>query len=357
VNQRKKVLRTVAHLLMWSLVAWGIYRAGVKSAAQLEAQRTELNQRAEDLEKQADSAQADEAQSLREQASELRGQVDDFWKADWKYLFLAGLVYAVAMFFSGSYWFVCLNAMGQHAPWRIVAWAYFYGNLGKYVPGKAMVVLLRLAILSPYGIRKVATTLTIFMETLSSMAVGGAFAAICVIFLDLDWRINVMAIGLLLATVIPTAPVLLRFVLTRLQPGVENATLEEWTGRLNWRLTFRGWALLCITWLGFGLSLGCVLYGLPSNQWLAESATHFWLSVFAACGLSIVIGFLSMVPGGAGVREVVLAMILTPVVGATAALCCAIWLRITWLITELILAGICFVLEKQVPEVLENETI
>jgi glycosyltransferase 2 family protein len=356
VIQRKKVVRTLAHLLVWLLVGWGIYRAGQKSADQLQAQRVELNRQADTLEQQARDSQPQQAQMLRDQANDLRQQVQNFWKADWKYLLLAGMVYAGGLLMSGYYWFACLTALGQIVPWPVVLWAYFYGNLGKYVPGKAMVVVMRLATLAPYGIRKVTTTLTIFMETLSSMAVGGAVAAICVILLDLDWRINLLAIGLLLATVVPTAPALLRFVLVFLQPGVDEATLGQWAQRLNWRLTLRGWAVLSFTWLGFGLSLGCVLYGLPSTQWLVQSPVEFWLSVFAACGLSIVIGFVSLVPGGAGVRELVLTMILSPIVGPTAALCCAIWLRITWLVTELIMASLSYVVRWYVPSAEEPGT-
>jgi glycosyltransferase 2 family protein len=99
-----------------------------------------------------------------------------------------------------------------------------------------------------------------------------------------------------------------------------------------------------------------VLYGLPSTQWLVQSPVEFWLSVFAACGLSIVIGFVSLVPGGAGVRELVLTMILSPIVGPTAALCCAIWLRITWLVTELIMASLSYVVRWYVPSAEEPGT-
>lgn len=317
---------------------------------QLSAQREQLSQRATELEAQADQAEShntaqSEIDSLREEANKLRQQSDRFWQADWRYLFLAGLVYSLGMIPTARYWLLCLAAMGQQVPWRHAIWAYYYGNLGKYVPGKAMVVVLRVAELSKFGAMKVATTITIFMETLSTMAVGGALAAICVFLLDLDWRISLMSLGLLAVTAIPTAPVLLRLVLKKLQPGVAEETLDQWTGRLNWQLTIKGWGILCFTWIGYGLSLGCVLYGLPSTQWLAATAGEFWLSVFAACALAVVIGFVSMMPGGAGVREVVLATVLSPVVGPTAALCCAIWLRVTWLLAELVMAGLSYLLK------------
>lgn len=55
--------------------------------------------------------------------------------------------------------------------------------------------------------------------------------------------------------------------------------------------------------------------------------------------MAVVLGFVSFLPGGAGVREVVLSTMLAPIVGPVAALAAAVWLRIVWLVTELILAA------------------
>lgn len=357
---RKKILRLLFYICIWAVVGWGVIRAVQKSTEQLAAQREQLKQQAARLDQQADQIEGShtnanepensipqtEIESLRAQAKQLRHQSDRFWQADWRHLGLAVLVYCFGMVPTARYWLLCLAAMGQQVPWRHAVWAYFYGNLGKYAPGKAMVVVLRVAELSKFGTQKVATSITIFMETLSTMAVGGAIAAICVFFLDLDWRISLMSLGLLAVTAIPTAPFLLRLVLKKLQPGIASEILDQWTKRLNWQLTFKGWGILCFTWLGYGLSLGCVLYGLPSTQWLAESSAQFWLSVFAACALAVVGGFVSMMPGGAGVREVVLATVLSPVVGPTAALSSAVWLRVTWLLGELVMAGLSYLLKN-----------
>lgn len=343
---RKKLFQVVLHLVIGFVVLWGVYRAIEKSAEQLNDQRQRLSQQADELDLQAESSSPEEAESLHQQAIGLRRQVDNFWKADWRWLLLAGCIYGLSLGSPAAYWIMCMNAMQQRAPVSVGLWAYFYGNLAKYIPGKAMIVVVRIAILSPYGVRKVATTLAIFMETLTSMAVGGTLAAGCVLLLDIDWRIRLLAAGLLFVTMVPTTPALLRLVLRRLQPGIDTDVMDQWTSKINWRLTAKGWGLLSMTWLGFGLSLGCVLYGLPSNQWLSESTFQYWISIYAACALSIVIGFVSLLPAGAGVRELVLATVLSPVVGPVAALCCAVWLRIAWVGAEIVLAAICFLLKS-----------
>ena len=219
-------------------------------------------------------------------------------------------------------------------------WAYFYGGLGKYFPGKAMVIVLRLGALKAYDFKKMATAITIFMETLTMMAVGGALAAICLIVLNLDWRLTLLAVGLLLAMFLPTLPPILRMIIAKLQRGVSAETLREWTSRIHFGLVFRGWIAMFFAWLLFGLSLLCILRGLPIAESLETDWLRLMLSSLGACALAVVLGFVSLLPGGAGVREVVLSTILAPVVGPAAAFCAAIWLRITWLATELAVVAI-----------------
>ncbi|MBX3422791.1 MAG: flippase-like domain-containing protein [Pirellulaceae bacterium] len=359
MKQSRNVTKLLAHACVWLVVVWGVVRSVQNSTNQLQAQQVELDERADRLEQEAteleasaaagteaesSSAASQQATLLRHQAAKVRTEARDFWKADWRYLALSGLAYAVGMLFAAGYWLVCLGALGQRVPWRQALWAYFYGGLGKYVPGKAMVIVVRLSVLTAHGVRQVATMLTIFMETLTMMAVGGAVAAGSLILLNLDWRFSLLAAGLLLSMLLPTSPPLLRYLLKRFQPGVAQETLEQWSSRLNIGLMFYGWLILGFAWLAFGLSLGCVLQGLPSTQVAGVGQVQFWLSVYGACALAVVLGFVSLVPGGAGVREVILSMVLAPVVGPTAALCCAVWLRVVWLITELVMVGVCYFL-------------
>lgn len=342
-----KIVRTLIQLLIGIVVIWGLVRAIQNSASQLQESRQQLELQVLAIEQsRMESMDATAAEQLDRQAAVLRRQIRDFWKADIRYLVAAGLAYAMSMLPAAYYWQVCLRTVGQTVPWRVGMWAYFSGNLGKYSPGKAMVIVMRLAALAPLGVHRVATTITIFIETLTMMSVGGAVAAACLVLLNLDPRLSLLAIALLFGTFLPTTPPLLRFLLQKLQPGVEPATLKQWSDKLNLRLTVQGWLILGFTWLGFGLSLGCVLSGLPSTELVYDQPGRLALAVMGACALAVVLGFVSLVPGGAGVREVALSMVLTPVVGPTAALSCALWLRIVWLITELLMAVASYFIQK-----------
>ena len=336
MSQRTSWGRRIVQLVIFLLVGWGIFHSIRRSADELALQQRKLEQQAERLRATAQATEdAADQQALRRQAQELSSQAGKFWQPSPLGLLLAGILYAGGMLPACLFWRRCLLALGQPGQLLAVMWAYFYGNLGKYFPGKAMVIVLRLAALDSHGIQKVATSVTIFMETLTMMSVGGAVAAICLIFLDLDWRLTLLACGLLLLTFIPTSPPLLRFILPKIQPRADKDRLRLWTSRIRWPLLAEGWILLTITWGLFGLSLMCVLASLPSSTLRETGTVEFGLSSCGACALAVVLGFVSLIPGGAGVREVVLATILTPVVGPVAALCGAIWLRIVWLCSEL----------------------
>ena len=55
--------------------------------------------------------------------------------------------------------------------------AYVVSHLGKYVPGKAMVVVVRAGMVVPFGARASTAAIATFYETLVMMAAGGLVAA------------------------------------------------------------------------------------------------------------------------------------------------------------------------------------
>jgi uncharacterized membrane protein YbhN (UPF0104 family) len=353
LTARKRWIKVWLQLIILALVAWGIVGSVRKSASQLSRQRQTLTEQASELRRQADSLDVEgdvaSADALRKRAEEAERSVRNFWRADPTGLVLAGLIYGLGMVPGSLFWRQCLRALDQPTQLLTILWAYFYGNLGKYFPGKAMVIVLRLGALEPLGIKRMATSITIFMETLTMMSVGGAMAGLCMIALNIDWRLTLLSVGLLCVTFVPTFPPILRRLIPKLQRGVDPQVLRVWTERIQGKLFVRGWGLLSLTWLAFGLSLWLVLRSLPIADFTHTTALTLLLSCCGACALAVVLGFVSLLPGGAGVREAVLSIVLTPVVGPVAALCGAIWLRVVWLATELLIVGILFVIRRAQP--------
>ncbi len=337
----KRIVRTALQMIVLLIVTLGIVHSARKASLQLTAQRGQLAAEAElALEAAAQTEDPKERSRLHAQAARLNASVANFWQAKPQQLLAAGLLYALGMLPASWFWRQCLFAMDQQVPALVTNWAYFYGGLGKYFPGKAMVIVLRLGALQEFGVKKMATTITIFMETLTMMAVGGAWAAVSLILLNLDWKLTALAISLLIGTFLPTFPPILRLLIAKLQQGLPAETIRSWTSRIHFGLIIKGWAALTITWFAFGLSLLCILKGIPVADTAQASWSVLLLSSLGACALAVVLGFVSLLPGGAGVREVVLSTILAPVVGPAAALCAAVWLRIVWLAAELIVVAV-----------------
>lgn len=329
------------------LVVFGIGHFLRNSTAELAQQQEKLERQATELlSKAAETDDTKEAEQLRERSEKLLSQAQAFWRPSW-----GGMCYACcfamgAMLPAGIFWRRCLVEMDQVHHFGDTLWAYFYGNLGRYVPGKALVLVLRISSLANHEVKKTVVVMTIFVETLTNMAVGCAMAAACLIWLEIDWRLSTLAAVMVLVTWIPVSPPLLRFLLPRLQKGVASEELEKWTSRIRWPLFFRGWAMLSLGWLLYGLSLLWVLQSLPSAELESSDWMLVMASATAASALAIVLGFLSLIPAGAGVRELVISAVLSPVVGPVAALCAAFWWRIVCLVGELAWVVILFLIRR-----------
>ena len=69
---------------------------------------------------------------------------------------------------------------------------------------------------------------------------------------------------------------------------------------------------------------------------------------YVMCSIGDGRGFISLIPGGAGVREYIILALLGPTLGATGAILAAVALRLVWLVTEVLLAiGSIIVMRQQ----------
>ena len=105
---------------------------------------------------------------LRSQSESLH--FEPAWLVLAGFLYLAGLL-ACAVFYE-RIMRSSLTPIGLVPAWR----AYIVSHLGKYVPGKAMVVVLRSGMVVPYGGRASTAAIATFYETLVMMAAGGLVA-------------------------------------------------------------------------------------------------------------------------------------------------------------------------------------
>src|SRR4051794_39068662 len=88
------------------------------------------------------------------------------------WLLLAGLVYLVAYTVWGLYYVILLNDQGAHAPTSTGLRAYFISQMGKYVPGKILVIVIRVGMLRGIGITRTAVAITAMYESLVWVGAG-----------------------------------------------------------------------------------------------------------------------------------------------------------------------------------------
>ncbi len=259
------------------------------------------------------------------------------------WLCIAGAIYFAGLVPMGIYWHYLIRCLGQDPRFAYTIRAYFIGHLGKYVPGKALAVVLRTAFLRGENVNATVVAVSVFIETFTMMSVGAALATALI-----AWQFSEHGFLLLLSVVlmilagIPTWPPFVRWSVRRLKVTNWNESLENLLRGYTWRVMLVGWLTELFGWAIIGLSLWAVLKAMPLETPLASPWT-LWPRLTASVSLSMVAGFLSLLPGGLGVREVVLDQLLKQPFGQIVAPLSAVLLRLAWMLTELVVSGILYI--------------
>jgi glycosyltransferase 2 family protein len=263
------------------------------------------------------------------------------------WLIMAGLLYLSGSTPMAWFWWRTLAALGQRPSWPTTLYAYFFGHLGKYVPGKALVVVIRVGMLRR-AISSVRLTMaSVLLETLTLMAVGAALGAACSGFaLHLDTRVTAMAIAAAIVAGLPTLPPVARRLAGKAAAeframACAQEKLPETEKAIRLGITLRllasGWLAAMVCWALWGLSLWAVLHSIGAN---IVDPIHDLPLMVAAVSLAVVGGFVSLLPGGLVVRDALLLELLSPSCGPASALLAAVLLRLVWLVSELCICGI-----------------
>jgi uncharacterized membrane protein YbhN (UPF0104 family) len=272
------------------------------------------------------------------------------WELRPGWLVVSGAVFVLGLFPMAWFWYRVLAALRYPAPLSVAMRAYFLSQLGKYVPGKAMVIILRVAAVRRWAPSMRMGIISVFVETLTMMAVGGFLAFLLSAFvLKSDAYIWLIALGMALASGVPTLPLVVRWF-SQLGVGLAKQTSEppatdaaesEWQLRgVTFGLLAEGWFAATISWVLFAISLWATMraIGVEQTGLIADMPV-----LITAVAFSVVAGFLSMLPGGLVVRDAILMQLLAPVCGEANALVAAILVRLVWLVSEVVACGILYI--------------
>jgi glycosyltransferase 2 family protein len=258
-----------------------------------------------------------------------------------EWLALSAGLYLLALLPEGIFWHSALRALGQDVRWFETLRAYYIGHLGKYAPGKAMVVVLRTALIHSHRVNTGIVVASVFLETLTMMAVG---ACIAVPVLAIHYSHNALfllaAAGTATAAGLPTLPPVFSRLARMLGVGRSSPGVSEKLAGFDYPTLVRGWCAMALGWIAMGASLWAMLRGLE----LPADFQHLWYLYTAITAMAVVLGFAAIIlPAGAVAREAVFALLLGPLLlGTESAVIVAVALRLTWLVAELAISVILY---------------
>ena len=271
------------------------------------------------------------------------------------WLILSGVVYAVGWLPSVWFWRELMLRLGGRVGFADATRAYYCGHLGKYVPGKAMVLVIRSAMVKDRGTGVAVAAVTATVETLLMMGAGLAVAVALAPLLVTDAMLNGwptwirqtavqpgVTAALTVVAVLVSLPIIARLLTiigVRMTP---RSFLEgEQSVRISSGLVAKGLAAFVLSWACHGLSLGLTIQAVSPDA-LDLADWPIWMGAVAA---ATAIGFAVLfAPGGMGVREGLLIEFLQvlPAVGPQQAVVAAVLLRIVWFTTEIVTAGVLY---------------
>ncbi|MGL4942988.1 MAG: lysylphosphatidylglycerol synthase transmembrane domain-containing protein [Thermoguttaceae bacterium] len=234
------------------------------------------------------------------------------WRPQIGWLVVAAVCYLAAWIPAAFYWLSLLKLWGQTVPLSRAMRAYMIGHLGKYTPGKAMVVVLRAAMVKSETSRASVAAAAVFYETFMMMATGSLLSTFIIFFAfanEPQW-LGLLACSLAMVAINGgvTIPAFFRYAVLRLGVGRDDEAVQRGLNSLGLKTMLVGAASMSVVWVVLGISLWATICGMGIHVGsLAETLPRFT----AAMALSMVTGFVAMMPGGLGVREWVLAQLLT----------------------------------------------
>jgi glycosyltransferase 2 family protein len=259
-------------------------------------------------------------------------------------LFVGGSLYAAAMSCFAAYWRQAALGMGGRPGGLEVQRAYFASQLGKYIPGKAWVILIRCALLDNQTTTTPVIIASTFYETLAMMAAGSVLALVALLAAGNARPVMLaLAAGLTAGLVFAVLPPVFGRLTTWAARSFQKAGSIP-IAAITYASCFQAFRYCIPAWMAVGLSQLAIAGSLGISLF---SFAGFLL----ACGsiaLAIVGGFaVLIVPAGLGVREWVIMQTLGPSVGISNAALLAILARITHVSAELFVAGCLYLLGKR----------
>jgi glycosyltransferase 2 family protein len=254
-----------------------------------------------------------------------KGGIVDSWNSvawkkmtvDWRWGPIAVLGFCASMLTSSLVWVWLARRMGgEGVPARRLVGAYIFSQLGKYIPGKVGLLLIRIERAGRFGLGAGVCTLSTLLENALYIISGGLVSMMAVVRILAEvrargiiteaqqrWQWPMIVAAIVVLAVVCYPPVFY---------GVVNRVMRKLKKPQVARERQLGMGTLALAVAGF---VPCWIFG-GLALWASTMCVHRvdllgcgWFT--GAFALSVILGMVSLLPGGIGVRELVLGVAVT----------------------------------------------
>jgi uncharacterized membrane protein YbhN (UPF0104 family) len=234
---------------------------------------------------------------------------------------------------TGPVWLALLDGFGVHFDWREGSSVYFVTQLGKYLPGSVWPVLMQMEAGRRRGASRRAMLAANALSVLLSCVVGLVLACMLLPLsgsgaLERYW-LGLVAVPFLLAALHPRV---IPAILDRAFALLRRPRLDL---RLDGGAEVRAAAWSLASWAAQGMTVAVLCIGLGHDK--GESL----LLGVGGMALAAPLGILFIpAPAGAGIRDVVLALVLEATLPSGQALAVVLTARGLFIVSDVVLAGV-----------------
>jgi len=262
------------------------------------------------------------------------------WKLNFGLLTASVLVGCSAGFVTIKVMQRIMKAFGGRVPFSRFAFFAMLSNFGKYIPGKVAQIASILILLKREGIPRLMTLATMVVFEIMLIMVPIIVGIVLVgpeVVREFALNVPFWVFGIIaLIGILFTLPPVMQFLAKKLLAIFKRESVE-------YDLSYRDWAVaiaaMFFAWILYSISFALLVAG------LVDIPAGSCMLVAGAFSLAYTIGLLVIVtPGGLGVREGILLLILATVFPSGVAGLIATAARLWILIIELVSLGIAFVI-------------
>ncbi len=275
----------------------------------------------------------------------LTSRWDDFQSKgiafNWGFLAICTAWNAAFFMTQGHVWRQCLRFLGHDLLLTDALYIWSASQVSKYVPGKVMLFLVRVGLAEKKGVPKVGTMISIYLELILMIITSGAVALLFApAAFDSFKTWHFILFGLVVAAGLAT---LHPKVLSRLvNIGLRLLKKEKLDFSIPFRQMLLCAAFLVMGWMMHGLS------AVAAVKAVGAQSVASWPVITGFFAFAWLIGFLSfLTPGGLGVREGALAVLLSAFYPQEIAIAISLISRVAWILAEVVMAGAFWSLTRQ----------